>query len=292
MSRAPGSGDAAGVHVRRVDDRLGLAVLRVGLSGRTLVTYARDHVTVRTPSRPDFADGNTLDIVAPPAPSDIADWVARFGSTIAVMGAAHVRVRWEGAVGASVPEELADACAREGLSLSTRRVALLDRLPETPVSDDLELSEVAAPSLQQGAANDRRWHAATVLYRYALGRGPEDYRAYDEAASRWSVDVQRELASAQRARVWVAVRHGVPVARCTVTHDRQGLAAVQDVITHPVHRGRGVATALVERAVRRHLAQDPGARVGIAHHPETPQQRFVSGLGFRWHATVFTAHRG
>jgi hypothetical protein len=74
-----GRGDLTGQpSLRRLDERLGLAVSRAGTSPRTLVTYARDHVSVRTPSRPDFRDGNTIDLEAVPAPGGLAAWVDRF----------------------------------------------------------------------------------------------------------------------------------------------------------------------------------------------------------------------
>ncbi|MEX0650420.1 MAG: hypothetical protein WD186_00120, partial [Actinomycetota bacterium] len=80
--------------LRRLDERLGLAVSRAGMSPRTLVTYARDHVSVRTPSRPDFRDGNTIDLEAVPAPADLVAWTGRFAETIGTFGATHVQLRW------------------------------------------------------------------------------------------------------------------------------------------------------------------------------------------------------
>lgn len=283
--------EQASVRVRRLDDRLGLAVLRAGLSARTLVTYARDHVTVRTPSRPTFADGNTLDVMATPTEAEIPQWIARFERTVAATGARHVRLRWEDVAGSNPDRTLIAAFAEPGFTVTSRTVALLDDLTSAPAPADVSISPVAAPSRQPGAANDRRWYAATVLYRYAHGEELDDFREHDARAAEWSIEVQRELAAAQRATVWVAMRYGVPVARCTLAHDRQGLAVVEDVITHPVHRRAGIATGLVQRAVHEHLARDPAARIGVAHPPRHAAERFFAGLGFREHATVFTAHR-
>ncbi|MFA9445073.1 GNAT family N-acetyltransferase [Egicoccus sp. AB-alg6-2] len=285
--------------LRRVDERLGLAVCRVSLSGRSLVTYARDHVTVRTPSRPDFRDGNTLDLIDPPDAADVARWIARFHDTIGVLGVPHVQLRWELPLAPDAPPEppvadaaLGDAARAQGLELAPLTVLLLDA-PVVPPPAPVAIAPVPPPSAVDPQPTDRRWHAATVLYRYdAPDRDdPEVWRTWNEEFVAWSVDVQRELAAAERAQVWVAQRHGAPVARATLVHDRQGLAAVEDVIVHPVHRRLGIAAALTHTAVAAHLHVAPSTRVGIAAEPGGPADRLYRRLGFAPHATVWTARR-
>jgi GNAT superfamily N-acetyltransferase len=283
--------------VRRVDDRLGLAVERASLSGRSLVTYARDHVTVRTPSRADFRAGNTLDLLVPPAPADLPRWVDRFVETTGRLGAAHVQLRWETPLGPEAPasppdpaSDLSAAAAALGLTLTAVTVLVLDGL-RTPAPAPAELVPVEAPSAISGGPTDRRWHAATVLYRYETGDDPDRWRAVDEDFVAWSVDVQRELATEGRAQVWLAMRHGGPAGRLTLAHDRQGLAVVEDVIVHPVHRRLGIASALTHAAVTRHLEDHPGSLVGIGAEPGGPADHLYRRLGFRPHATVWTALR-
>lgn len=281
----------------RVDDRLGLAIERTGLSGRTLVTYARDHVTVRTPSRPDFRAGNTLDLVAPLAPDELARWEERFASTIGMLGVQHVQLRWETPLEPDAPAappdpdpEVAAALAGRGYELVPVTMLLLDEL-QRPPDAPIEVVPVAPPSAVPGGAVDRRWHAATVLYRYESGETPEAWRSWDEGFVAWSVDVQRELALDGRAQVWLAMRHGGPVGRLTVLHDRQGLAAIEDVVVHPAHRRRGIASALTARALEAHLAAFPGTRVGLGAEPGSSAERLYRRLGFRPHATLWTALR-
>jgi GNAT superfamily N-acetyltransferase len=285
--------------IARIDDRLGLAVDRAGRSGRTLVTYARDHVTVRTPSKPDFRDGNTIDLLARPSLDGLDGWIDRFRTTIGVMGVSHVQLRWEESLPADAPPEvpsrdagLERALAERGFTLEAVTVLLLDALSDGPRDSVAELRAVEAPSAVPGGPVDRSWHAATVLYRYLEGEDPEQWRAWDPAFTAWSVDVQRELASAGRAQVWLAARHGAPVGRLTLLHDRQGLAVVEDVVVHPVHRRLGIASALIRRAVADHLAVQPGSRVGIGADPGSPADHLYRSLGFRPHATVWTALRG
>ena len=297
----PRPGGRAAPSVRRVDDRLGLAVRRATLGPVTLVTYARDHVTVRTPSRPDFRDGNTIDLVEPPAPEELEGWVRRFRDTVGVLGTPHTQLRWEtpltrdAAAQPPVPDpDLAAAAATLGLELSAVTVLLLDELVPPDRSPPAQLLPVEPPGAEAGGPVDRRWHAATVLYRYAAGDGPDDWREQPDwrvAFVEWSVEQQRQLAAAGRCQVWIAMRHGAPVARLTVMHDRQGLAVVEDVVTHPVHRGVGIASGLTSAAVAAHLEAFPDSRVGLAAEPGEQADRLYRRIGFRPHATVWTALR-
>lgn len=282
-------------NVERVDDRLGLAVCRVGLSGRTLVTYARDHVSVRTPSKPDATDANTIDLEAEPQPDDLQGWSERFAETIGTLGARHVQLRWEtgvsGSTSAQVPEldpYLAASAGALGLRLFPRMVLLLDELQEPPRAMG-DMVPVAPPAGAPGGAVDRRWHGARVLYRYMEGEDPDAWRDVDDAMVDWTLDVQREMALSERCQVWLTMRHGGPVARLHVVHDQQGLAAVEDVVTHPVVRRNGIAAGLAYRAVRTHLDVHGDARVGVVVEPGSAGDRLARRLGFRPHAVVWTA---
>jgi GNAT superfamily N-acetyltransferase len=302
---------AGGPSLRRVDERLGLAVSRTGTSPRTLVTYARDHVSVRTPSRPDFRDGNTLDLETVPAPDDLAAWVDRFAETTGRLGVPHVQLRWEVPLhpdpSPEVPSadpDLTAAATALGMTLHPTTVLLLAELV-APSQAPAELVPVVPPSATPRARGggvevdadatpvevERRWHAVQVLDRYASGDTPDDWRAADADFTAWAIDVQRELAAAGRATSWLALRHGAPVAKAVVLHDRQGLATVEDVVVHPVHRRLGIASALTHRAVAAHLAVHPRSRIGIGADPDGPADHLYRRLGFRPHATVWTALR-
>lgn len=296
MSDQPGSPPPS---VRRVDERLGLAIDRASLSDRTLVTYARDHVSVRTPSRPDFRDGNTLDLVAPPAPDDLARWSARFAETIGILGVRHLQLRWETPLPADAPSRaptpdpaLQAAVRQLGGELDAYTVLLLDQLAD-PSAIDAELIRLAAPRHDEEPASavERRWHATEVLSRYEHGDTPDAWREVDHGFVAWAAEIRRELARSGRAEVWLARRQATPAARLALVHDRQGLAVVQDVVTHPAHRRRGLASALTHAAVTSHLAADPDARIGIGAEPGSSADRLYRRLGFRPHATVWTALR-
>lgn len=290
-----GSAEDAARRVRRIDGRLGLASLRVSLSPRTLITYARDHLVVRTPSQPDLRDGNALDLERPPAVREIPAWRERYERTVGMVGASHVRLRWEiglpGDAPPAVPRpdpELAAACEAVRLTLEPRRALLLDELVE-PRRAPVTFVPVAPPSAAPGGPVDRRWHAATVLYRYVEGETPDDWRAVSGRSVAWTVEVQRELAIADRAQVWLAMRYGAPVGRLTIAHDRQGLAVVEDVIVHPAHRRCGIASALAHEAIARHLDVHPGTRVGVVAEPGGTAERLARRLGFLPHADLWVA---
>lgn len=307
------------MQVERLDERLGLAVCRASLSERTLVTYARDHVAVRTPSRPDFRDGNVLDLLAAPTADEVEQWTSRFDRSVGLLGARTVHLRWElpiepdaappdGAPASAAALTAADAAttspaldaalARAGLRVQPLMVLLrpadVDGASRLPIPADAAaagttLVAVEPPTVTPGGPVDRRWYAATVLYRYVEGDTPDDWRGLDDDFVTWSVDVQRELALAGRAQVWLAMRHAVPVARLTLVHDRQGLAVIEDLVVHPAHRRRGIARALTAAAIRSHLDIHPTARIGIVAEPGSVAQELYEGLGFVAHARIVTA---
>ncbi len=284
------------VGLTRVDEGLGLAIDRAGRSGRTLVTYARDHVLVRTPTRPDFRDGNTIDLVEPPAPAALPRWSERFAQTVGILGVEHVQLRWEvpldpdaPAVAPAPDPELARAASEAGFELAAVTVLLLDELVAPDASPSVELLAVPPPSTEPRLEVARRWHAAEVLLRYQSGETPVEWRANDSGFAAWSIEVQQELAESGRAQVWLAIRHGAPVGRCTLLHDAQGLVAVEDVVVHPVHRRLGIASVLTHAAVANHLRTAPSDRVGLGADPGSSAEHLYRRLGFRPHATLWTA---
>jgi GNAT superfamily N-acetyltransferase len=254
---------------------------------------------VRTPSRPDFRFGNALDLTRIPAAEDLPGFLERFERSIGSLGPAQVQLRWETPLdrdappGPPSPPDPALQAALADLALTVEPVTvLLLGEPAWPSGGAaVEVAPVPAPDGTVGGAVDRRWHATTVLYRYLEGDAPDDWRGNDDGFVAWSVAQQRALTAAGRCRVWVALRHGMPVARLGILHDRQGLAVVEDVVVHPAHRRRGIAGVLTATAVRQHLEEVPGSRVGLAAAPGSAAERLYRRLGFRPHATVWTALR-
>lgn len=284
--------DRSVVGVRRVEGRHGLAVLRASLSPVTLVTATPEGTVVRTPSRPDLHDGNVLDLARVPDAGGLARALRRAEEQARAVGAERVRLRLEEPLAAdAAPGEvpplaagLVAASREHGLSHHDLVVLLLDAA-SVPVVSTPGGVELLGPLAAEGdAALDRRWHGVAVLQRYAEGDDPVAWRAVDEGLAAWAHGVRRALALAGRARVLLALRQGIPVGTVTLVDDGAATAVVEDLVVHPVHRGRGIATALAHRALA-----DPalGAmRVGAVVGPGSTSERLHRRLGFRPHAVV------
>lgn len=302
-----------GVTVRRRPDGLGLVALRAGLPPTTLVTRTPTHVAVRTPGRPDFYDGNALDLDLAPEVDGLDRWLARAVELADAVGAPHVRLRWEVALGPAAPPAppappagLMAALAARGAALDALTVLALPETGPTAlaapiagrgapaglvVDGPLPADGVVGEPGAEGAAGvDRRWHGAAVLHRYDDGDTPEAWRRWDEDGAAWMSGVTRDLARRGRARVWLAVRHGIPVGTVTLVDDGTGASVVEDLVVHPAHRGRGVAEALERAAVTHECTSRRPRHVLVAVVPGSVSDRLHRRLGFVPAATVWVAH--
>lgn len=280
--------DAPEVH--RVDDRLGLAVERVPVSARTVVTYTRDHVVVRTPSHPNDTCANTLDLVGIPTVDALGVWVKRFADTIGMLGARTTRLRFEQPANENPPDAVLAWLKNERFTVRANTVYLKDAgLPKGRVTGDIRQLEPQP----QGAdvLVDRMWFAADVVDKYRKGSVVNDYVPRDDTEYTESTAVLREHAVAQRARVFVAYRYGTPVGRIAATHDRQGLVVVHALVVHPVHRRAGIATALLATALAGYEQQSPKVRFGVSVPDGNAAHTLVEREDFLEHARVYTAER-
>lgn len=258
-------------------DPLPLVAIRAALDPATVVVPLEHLLVVRTPTRPDLWEGNALHLRAAPQPQDVGRllevWEERFGG---VPGVRHLRIRWVEPSSGRPLDDLREAASARGL--------------EVDVTTHMELDDVGAeapppPSVDLVPATDpRQWHGATVLFRHTDWGGDEDFWRETMAG-------RRVLAEEGRAVTWIAVRWGIPVGTASlcwdplaeVGADHAGLAVVEDVVVHPVHRGAGIGGALVDHAVRRHLTGHPRARVVLRTDDKT---EFYRSLGFRPTALV------
>jgi GNAT superfamily N-acetyltransferase len=268
-----------------------------------LLVHIGTDIVVRTPSRPDFHDGNVVDLIAPPAVESIDEVLERIRRTMEPVGVSHLHLRFELPLGTVPDPTLAAALVARGCRIDRLRVMEL-RTPLAPFSAPIGLERLTAPLVEpgtrppghvgSGAAGDavdtelpspavvreRRWYAAAVLDRYAHGADVEEWRRWDPEGAAWYRSLVRELGVLDRAEVWLATRMGMPVATATVVRDLDGLAVVQDVVTHPANRRRGIARALVSAAIAFEQDTRPEQRILLAVTPASPAADLYLALGF------------
>ena len=281
--------------VSRRDDGAALRALRVAVHPSALVQHVGTDVVVRTPERPDHRDGNVVDLLTPPDADDVPGRLESVRRLMEPVGVGHLHLRYELPVGMldadgrdgvhRDPDERArDAALRAaGCEPDGLRVLTLDAsgLPDDASSPPGDVSVERLEGPDGDLISGRRWYAAAVLDRYAHGDHVDQWRAWDAAWGAWDRERITALARLGRAEVWLASRHGMPVATLTLLDDTDGLVVVEDIVTHPAHRRRGIARALLTAALASLRTAASLERVALAVRPGSPAEALYSALGFR-----------
>lgn len=258
---------------------IGLAAERLGHGPATLVTTASDHVALRTPSRPDHHSGQAIHLYEPP--TRLRPWLRRLATTVgAVPGVTEAMLCWEvddpapPAAAATVPDDLPDDVATNLVAVQEWRPDLsrADEAARRAALANLEVRDPAVLDIRSAAA-ERVMAGARALYLQAGWGSDVDYW-------QWHAAQHLDLMVAGRCATWVVYVMGVPACRAAIVHDRRDLAIVEDVVTHPLHRGTGLASALVAHVLRAHLAERPADRVVVRADAGGPAQRLYERLGF------------
>jgi GNAT superfamily N-acetyltransferase len=268
--------------ITRRDDGLALRALRVGVHPEALVIHVGTDVVVRTPARPDHLDGNVVDLIAPPDASEVVTRLEGVRRLMEPLGVGHVHLRYELGPDAPDDESRVAALVAAGCELTEHHVHTLDaaalptRAPE--LLADVTIERLEGPDGDVIAG--RRWYAAAVLDRYAHGEDVTAWRAWDEQWGAWQRERIGALARVGRAEVWLAARHGMPVSTLTLVDDRDGLVVVDDVVTHPAHRRRGIARLLLGTALASLRDATPLERVALGVRPGAPAEGLAAAAGF------------
>lgn len=250
-------------------EQFGLASERLGFGPATLQTVVHDHVALRTPTRPDHWPGNALHLFDTPA--DLARALLRFDRSVGQLPGLHRRVVcWE-TPGTGDDAQVEVPADVRLLSTEVGVLAPDAAAPAAPVPGGVTIVRAETPP---------HWAGAKVLYLQTDWEG-------DEPSWRWLVDQQRQLAEDGAGAVLVAYQLGIPVGRAAVFVPHagvqprvDGLAVVEDVIVHPLYRGRGIASALVSACVDLARGVLPGVRVVVRSDPGSPIAAWYARLGF------------
>ncbi len=274
---------------------IGLAAERLGHGPDVLITTASDHVALRTPTRPDHFSGNAIHLYTPP--QAVGPWVQRHADSIGRLpGVTGAFLCWEVPVdvvadgndglAAHLPDDVPATADVEAVSAMVWRPDLREAGPAArrAALDDLDVRDPEGLDIRWGG-DDHVMAGARALYLQAGWGTDVDYW-------RWHVAQQRDLMVARRCDVWVLYAMGIPACRASLMHDRRGLAIVEDVVTHPLHRGKGLASALIVHLLRHHLATHADDVVVIRADADGPARRLYERLGFETVATDICVRTG
>ena len=210
--------------------RTDLAVL--ALSGSEIEDRG-DHLVVRTPDNPTYFWGNFVVFAhAPEADEALAVFAAAFPE------ADHVAI---GIDDGRMAEPTREAYAAQGVT-GDESVVLTGTALTAPAPVDAEVRPLAS---------EEDWEARARL-TLALETAAEDDAVLTFARRRNAME--RSLVEAGRGQRWGAFVDGVLVSTAACFTLGDGLARYQSVETHPGHRRRGLAAAVVHAAGTERLA--------------------------------------
>ncbi len=261
-----------------VPDTPGLRSVRASLSPATELLRGPGHVALVTPSRRDFHEGNALHVEEPVDAGDLDRWLAAFEERFGhLAGVDHRRVLWETGPGltdaGAYAERLRAAAEARGLDLDRMTLMALgeELRPMAPFTDGVEAVR---------AVRDVHWAGVRALHASSTPTPATQLRA-------WRTAELAALADAGRGGVWLAFRFGVPVATCALFRDGAGIASLDDVITHAVHRQLGIASHLAAVACGAHRAAFPDDRILLLADHGSAAERLYARLGFAPIGTVW-----
>lgn len=229
------------------------------------VTGVEVGVVTRTPTRRDYHGGHAVFLHEPPADLDPALSVWREHHA-GVEGIEKVVIQWEAPRGWEPSEELREQVARLGAELDRSDLMQLGELRRVP-----GMPEVTA----RVAASDTDWACIGVLQRWMDPETAPDFWRWMGATG------FRDAAEAGHATAWLVHRHAEPAAAVVLGRTTDPTGYVGSVVTHPAHRGRGLASALTHHACEVHRFRHPDDDIYLAADRDSGAQRVYERLGFR-----------
>jgi ribosomal protein S18 acetylase RimI-like enzyme len=220
-----------------------------------------DHLVVRTPDNPTFYWGNFL-LIEPPRPGSSAHWLDVFAREFP--DAQHVAIGVDGVDG--VPGDVSELLAA-GLVLETSVVLTAQQLRPTAVPAGVEVRPLVS---------DDDWQQMVDVRLEIDEDQPPGHREFVERKAR---EAQR-LMLAGHGEYFGALVDGVVRASLGVVTDGHGLARYQSVETHPDHRRKGLARAMLGAAAETALTRLRARTLVIVADPDYVAIDLYRGLGF------------
>ena len=220
-------------------------------------------VFVRNPALRRVWDANHVARVTARAPGEIDALLARAGEEFA--HAAHRRFD----VDPFTAPEFVARLAQDGYQANDALVMLLEgELHGDAKRFDIQPVETDADWEAYGALHHLDWND----YTERVGN-PDDAAVGDDM-------LRSRRPKSPPARYWLAWVDGRAVSYLLSWEGTEGVGQVEDLMTHPEYRHRGLATALIHHCVADCRAHGAGPVVIVADPSDTPKQMYEA-LGFR-----------
>jgi GNAT superfamily N-acetyltransferase len=150
---------------------------------------------------------------------------------------------------------------------------------ELVLEDDLNGSAPSAAEIRPVESDDD-WRSLERLWR-----ANHDEEAAKGQHDPWQPEVTAQMVAVLQSKApdlqfWLAVADGEDCAFFSSWPGVNGLGIVEDLFTRPEFRGRGIATALIARAVADARQRGAGPIVIAARPNDTPKHMYAA-LGFR-----------
>ncbi len=243
----------------------GLATDLVLMERQGSVVEERDgYLVLRTPRNPTYHWGNCLVLRSGPRPGSLPDWLDVFRAEHP--GAGHV------AIGIDDPDAQVDPDEAAGVDVVVEHDVVLTTtaMADTPVPAGYALARLDPD-------DDAPWAALVEMELADEFHGTrESHRLFLQRR----YDGLRDAVRAGHGSWWWATTGGAAAATLGVFDAGAGRARYQSVMTHPDHRRRGLAGALVSAAGRHALRELGSRQLVIVADPAGPAIGVYRGAGF------------
>jgi ribosomal protein S18 acetylase RimI-like enzyme len=249
------------VEVTSLGFRTDLALLeRAGSS----IEDRGDHIVVRSPGDPSFCWGNFLLLDHIPGAGRVEEWLERF--VAALPDAQHRAFGFEDAEGTAVD---LSGFTDHGLTIeaSTVMAATAVHAPPHPNHE----------ATYRALMSDSDWaQSVELLMLCNESREPVSYRAFITRRA----TSNRALVAAGHGQWFGAFIDDALVTQMGLVTAGPGLARFQWVVTHPDHRGRGLAGTLIHHVSRYGFGELGAKRLVMVADPDYLAIRVYRAVGF------------